>query len=82
MIKLKENRKGEWQLNFNGIAIILYSYEYDAHPDYTWLALHNGGSYAIEIEGQLATEIYLKLAAAGVKGEMFKEKTYIYNGGL
>ena len=82
MIELKRNKPGEWQLKFNGIAVVLYGYEYDAHPKYTWIALNTGGGYPVEIEGQLATEIYLKLAAAGVKGELFKEKNYIYSGGL
>jgi len=82
VIELKRNKPGEWQLKFNGISIVLYGYEYDAHPDYTWIALNTGGGYPVEVEGQLSTEIYLKLAAAGVKGELFKEKAYIYNGGL
>jgi hypothetical protein len=82
MIHLNELRAGEWQLRFGGISVIVYGYEYDAHPDYTWLALDVRGRYPVEIRGEFATEIYLKLAAAGVKGELFKEKTYIYKGGL
>lgn len=82
MIKLKDYKDGWWQLNVDKVCLVIYSYEYDAHPDYTWLALNTGGRYPVEIKGQLAAEIYLKLAAAGVKGKLFKEKKYVYKGGL
>jgi hypothetical protein len=80
MVDLRVIDASKWQLKFNGIGLIIYSYEYDAHPDCAWIALDSGGRYPIEVSGKLATEIYLKLATSGVKGKLFKEKNYIYKG--
>lgn len=66
---------------WNGkVSIRVDGYSYDSDDDYLWIGLKFRGQIPVEIKGQSANEIMTKLSIAGIKGEVWKDKTYKLTG--